>query len=147
MATDPKVISHLSCFKEFSTEQLSKIAKISNSVCYSPGYVLFKAGERGEVFYILIDGKVEVFYENEETGSTKVDTVSSREMVGCAAMVPPYAYTATEKCLTAVEVLEIKTDELRALIKEDPQIGLKIQEHIIETLNDRILHLRQRALS
>jgi CRP-like cAMP-binding protein len=60
-------------------------------------------------------------------------------------MVPPYVYTATERALTDVEVLEIKISELRELIEIDPQMGIKIQEHIMKILNDRILELRHRA--
>ncbi len=147
MATDPNMIKRFACFRDLSEEQLHAMAEISNSVCYSPGYVLFEEGQQGECLYLLIDGDVEVFFQTEETGSNKVDTVSSEEMVGCSAMVPPYTYTATEKALSQVEVLEINTDDLRDLIKKDPQLGLKLQQHIIETLNDRILKLRQKPFT
>jgi len=147
MAIDPKMIKNFTCFQGLSEEQKAAIAKISNSLCYSAGHTLFKEGDPGDIIYLLIDGEVEVFYEHTETGVHRVDTVSSEEVVGCAAIVPPYTYTATEKCLTDVEVLEIETGELRNLIKNDPDLGLHIQEHIIKTLNERILVLRQRAFA
>lgn len=147
MATDPKIIKNFTCFQGLSEEQIDAIAKISNSICYSAGYTLIKEGEPGDMIYLLIDGEIEVFFEHTATGVLRVDTVSSEEVIGCAAFVPPYIYTATEKCLTDVEVLEIDTDELRNLIKKDPDLGLQIQEHIIKTLNERILVLRQRAFS
>lgn len=147
MATDPNMIKRFACFRDLSEEQLNSLAKISNSVCYSPGHVLFEEGQQGECLYLLIDGDVEVFFQAEETGLDKVDTVSSEEMVGCSAMVPPYTYTATEKTLSQVEVLEINTDDLRDLIEKDPHLGLKLQGHMIKTLNDRILKLRQKPFS
>lgn len=147
MATGSKMIKNFSCFQDLSEEQIDAIARISNSICYSAGYTLFKEGEPGDMIYLLIDGEVEVFYEHTETGVHLVDTVSSEEVVGCAAIVPPYTYTATEKCLTDVEVLEIETAKLHNLIENDPDLGLHIQEHIIKTLNERILVLRQRAFS
>ncbi|MEA3326307.1 MAG: cyclic nucleotide-binding domain-containing protein [Chloroflexota bacterium] len=147
MSTDPKLLRSFACFHNLSDEQVNAIAQISNSVCYSKGYVLFKQDDPGDFLYLLIEGDVEVFYENAETGAHRVDTVSSEEVVGCAAMVPPYIYTATEKCLSDVEVLEIKTEELRGLIQKDPQLGLRLQEYIIRTLNDRVLELRRRAFA
>lgn len=147
MATDAKLIRKFECFRLLSDEQVEEIAEISNSICYPEGHVLVEEGERGEILYLLIEGDIDVFYRNPKTGLEKVDTVSSEEVIGCSAIVPPYVYSATEKTLSDVEVLEIKTDALRELIQEDPEIGLKIQEHIIKKLNNRILDLRHRTLS
>ncbi len=147
MSTDPKLLRSFACFHTLSDEQINAIAQISNSVCYSKGYVLFKQDDPGDFLYLLIEGDVEVLYEHAETGAHRVDTVSSEEVVGCAAIVPPYTYTATEKCLSDVEVLEIKTNELRDLIQKDPQLGLLLQEYIIKILNERILSLRQRTFA
>ena len=144
MGANPLKIKNFKCFRRLSDEQVDAIAEISNSICYPAGYVLFKEGDIGNILYLLIDGEVEVLYEHLETGAHRVDTVSSEEVVGCAAIVPPYTYKAPEKCLPDVEVLEIKIDELRNLIQKDPQLGLLIQEYIIKTLNERILLLRQR---
>ena len=119
-------------------------AEISNSICYTKGHVLFNEGDKGDLLYLLIEGDIEVLYETPE-GMDRVDTASSEEVIGCSAMVPPYVYTATERALTDVEVLEIKISELRELIEIDPQMGIKIQEHIMKILNDRILELRHRA--
>jgi len=147
MSTDPKLLRSFACFRRLSDEQVDAIAEISNSICYPAGYVLFKEGDIGNILYLLIDGEVEVLYQHLETGAHRVDTVSSEEVVGCAAIVPPYTYTATEKCLSDVEVLEIKTNELRDLIQKDPQLGLLLQEYIIKILNERILSLRQRTFA
>jgi len=147
MGTDAKFIRKFECFRKLTDEQVEEIAEISNSICYPAGHLLIEEGESGEILYLLIEGDIDVFYRNPKTGLEKVDTVSSEEVIGCSAMVPPYVYTATEKALSDVEVLEIKTDALREIIQEDPVIGLKIQEHIIKILNDRILDLRRRAYS
>lgn len=145
MATDPKMIRKFECFQQLTDDQVTAIAAISNSICYSSGHVLIEEGEKGETLYLLIEGDVDVFYQSAASGMEKVDRVSSKEVIGCSAMVPPFVYTATEKTLSDVEVLEIKTEELRRLIQKDPELGLKVQEYIIKILNDRILELRHRA--
>jgi len=146
MSTEPKVLKQFACFESLSDEQVNALAQISNSVCYMKDHVLFEEGEPGKILYLLIDGQVEVYYKDTETGQHRVDTVSSQEAVGCSAFVPPYIYTATEKCLTDVEVLEIEIEEFRDLIQNEPHIGLVLQEHIIKVLNERILALRHRAI-
>jgi CRP-like cAMP-binding protein len=146
MATEPKMVKTLDCFQGLSEKQIQAIAGISNSVCYFPGHVLFNQGDHGKYLYHLIDGEIEVSYQTGESGMSKVDSVSCQEVVGCAALVPPYIYTATETCLTEVEVLEIEVDAMRDLFKKDPQLGLILQEYIIKKLNDRILKLRSKEL-
>lgn len=143
MATEPNLIRKFSCFRDMTDEQVQLIAKISNSICYPSNYVLFKEGEDGKILYLLIDGDVEIFYTTDKDDLHKVDTVSSEEIVGCSAMVPPFVYTATVQALNDVEVLEIGTQELRQLIDQDPQLGLKFQEYLIQILSDRILDLRK----
>ena len=147
MATDPKVIRKFECFRQLTDEQVDAIAVISNSICYPKGHVLFEEGQQGDLIYLLIEGDVDVFYKTPDAGLEKVDSISSEEVIGCSVMVPPYVYTATEKTLSDVEVLEIKTKELRALIEKDPQLGLTIQEHIMKILNNRILELRHREFN
>jgi CRP-like cAMP-binding protein len=147
MATDAKLIRKFECFRKFTDEQVSAIAEISKSICYPAEHVLVEEGKKGEILYLLIEGEIDVFYRNPNTGLEKVDRVSSEEVVGCSALVPPYVYSATEKAKSDVEVLEIKIEALRELIQEDPGIGLKIQEHIIKILNDRILALRHRTFT
>jgi CRP/FNR family transcriptional regulator len=144
MATEAKMIHKFECFHQLTEAQVEAIAEISNSICYTKGHVLFNEGDKGDLLYLLIEGDIEVLYETPE-GMDRVDTVSSEEVIGYSAMVPPYVYTATERALTDVEVLEIKISELRELIEKDPQMGIKIQEHIMKILNDRILELRHRA--
>jgi CRP-like cAMP-binding protein len=147
MATDSKMIRSFKCFENLSRNQIEKIAEISNSLCYSPGHVMFEQGEHGEYLYLLVEGDVEVLYKESESSDHQVDTVSCEDLIGCAALVPPYYYTATQRCLTKVEVLEIETEALRKLIDQDPKIGLSMQTYIIERLNNRVLNLRQKALA
>ena len=70
--------------------------------------------------------------------------VSGEEVVGCSALVDPYMYTATERSLSEVEVLEIDAVSLRELMQRDCCFGLSLQQHILRVMMDRILHLRLR---
>lgn len=142
MPTDPKYLKRFSCFRDLSDDQLEAIAEITNAVCYQPGYVLFEEGKPGDRLFFLMKGSVEVFYQIGEAGGVLVDTVKGEEVVGCSALVEPYTYTAAEKTLTEVEVLEIDAVSLRDLMQKDCCLGYLIYQHIIGVLMDRILDLR-----
>jgi len=145
MPTDPNYLLNFSCFRGLSQDQLGAIAQITNAVCYPPNYVLFREGRPGERLFYLVKGDVEVFYEIGEAGQVLVDTVSGEEVVGCSALINPYIYTATERSLTEVEVLEIDAVALRDLMEKDCRLGFLLQQHIISVLMERILELRLEA--
>lgn len=142
MPTDPTFLKDYSCFRNIPEERLKDVAEISNAVCYLPGHILFKEGEPIKYLYFLVNGKVEVFYNIGEEGEVRVDTISGEEIAGCAILVEPYTYTATERCLTETEVLEIDAVALREIMKRDCEFGMVIQQNIIKVLMERILDLR-----
>lgn len=90
----------------------------------------------------MVEGDVEVLYRIGESGQVRVDTISGEEIAGCAALIDPYVYTATERSLTEVEVLEIDAEVLRNMMREDCTLGFSIQQHMIALLMDRITNFR-----
>jgi CRP/FNR family cyclic AMP-dependent transcriptional regulator len=142
MPTDPTFLRDFSCFRNLSEEQLKAVAQITDAVCYPPGHILFEEGKPGERLFFLVKGDVEVFYRIGEAGQVHVDTISGEEAVGCSALVEPYTYTATERSLTEVDVLEIDAASLRKLMQKDCRLGFSLQQQIIKVLMGRVLNLR-----
>jgi CRP/FNR family cyclic AMP-dependent transcriptional regulator len=142
MPTDPNYLRDFSCFRDLSDDQINSLAEMTNAVCYPPGHVLFEEGKPGECLFFLVKGDVEVLYNIGEAGQVRVDKISGEEIVGCSALVEPYTYTATERSLTEVEVLEVDAISLRELMQNDCRLGFSIQQHIIRILMDRVLDLR-----
>jgi len=54
MSTQVEYVKNLTCFKDLSAEDQNAIAKISDAVCYSPGYVLFREGEKAKKLYLIV---------------------------------------------------------------------------------------------
>ena len=147
MPTDPNYLRDFSCFRDLSEEQLKVIAQFTDAVCYPPDRVLFQEGKPGKRLFFMVKGDVEVLYEIGEAGQAHVDTLSGEEVVGCAALIAPYTYNATERSLTEVEVLEVDAVALRQLMEKDYRLGFSLQKHIIRVLMERILDLRLAAAS
>jgi CRP-like cAMP-binding protein len=147
MPTDPMYLKGYSCFENLTEEQLETIAEITDAVCYLPGQILFEEGLHSEKVFFLKEGDVEVIYNIGESGRVQVDTVSGQEVVGCSALIEPYLYTATERSLTQVEVLEVDAKALRELMQSDCQLGFMLQSQIIKILMERILTLRLKGIA
>ncbi|MFZ2097775.1 MAG: cyclic nucleotide-binding domain-containing protein [Anaerolineales bacterium] len=142
MPTDPSYLRNFSCFQDLSESQLDAIAELTNSICFSEGHVLFEEGKPAENIYLLIKGEVEVLYKIGDEGPVRVDIVSDEEVVGCAALVPPYVCTATVRSMTEIEVLELDAVALQKLMQEDCALGFSIQQQIMRMLLDRIMNYR-----
>jgi CRP/FNR family transcriptional regulator, cyclic AMP receptor protein len=142
MPTDPSYLRNFTCFRELSEDQFDAIAELTTAVCFPPGQVLFEEGTRAENLYLLANGKVEVLYNIGNEGPVRVDTVSGEEVVGCAALVPPYVNTATVRSISEIEVLELDAVALRKLMQEDFALGFSIQQQIMRMLLDRIINFR-----
>lgn len=147
MPTDPMFLRDFSCFRTLSEGKLEAIAQFANAICYPPGYTLFAEGEPGKCLYFLVKGDVEVLYNIGEDGQVQVDKISGHEIAGCSALIEPYTYTATERSLTDIEVLEIDASRLRELMQQDYELAVRLQQSVIDVLMERILDLRLKLAS
>ncbi len=142
MVTNTECLRNMPCLRDFSDQELSTIAEICDSICYSAGHILFNQGEPAKLLYLLKQGTMDIIHEEEGKEPRRVDRISVGEIVGGSALVPPYQYNSSAKCQTEVEVLEINTDELHELINKDKALGLKIQVCFIGLLVKHISQLR-----
>lgn len=58
--------TRISFFAKFSTEQQNELCRIAESVSFWERQVLFKQGQVGQAFYIVLTGTVEVYVANAE---------------------------------------------------------------------------------
>jgi CRP/FNR family transcriptional regulator, cyclic AMP receptor protein len=145
MPTNPKYLQEFRCFRNLPEAQLKLLAQITDAVCYPPDYVLFEEGQPGKRLFFLVKGDMDILHNIGRDGEVLVDTVSGEKVVGCSSLIQPYTYTATERGLTEVEVLEVDALALRQLMEKDCHLGMLIQQHIMRVLMKRILELRLAA--
>jgi CRP/FNR family cyclic AMP-dependent transcriptional regulator len=142
MLTDPTRLQRFSCFSELTKEQREEIAQIVTEERFYSGHILFEEGKPGNHIFLIGDGYVEVLYNIGEEGPSQVDRVSTGGIVGCSALIDPYTYTSTTRCLTEIEALIIDAQALQSIMKKDCPLGFSIQKNLIQMLLDRIVDLR-----
>lgn len=145
MPAEPAYLQNFSCFRDLTEGQRQSVARLATMVCFPQGHVLSEDGKPGERLYLIKSGEVEILYNIGGESSTRVDIVSSDEVIGCSALVPPFTYMATMRCRKEIEALEIDARALRNLMREDCPLGFAIQQHIMRRLIDRIVNLRLEA--
>jgi CRP/FNR family cyclic AMP-dependent transcriptional regulator len=142
MSTDQAKIKKFPCFSELSKEQQEAVAQLATEESFHSGHTLFEEGKPGTHIYLISNGYAEVLYNIGEEGPSRVDRVGTNVIVGCSALVDPYIYTSTTRCLTEIEAMIIEAEALRTVMNEDCALGYSIQKNLIRMLLDRITDLR-----
>ncbi|MEO2083507.1 MAG: Crp/Fnr family transcriptional regulator [Desulfurobacteriaceae bacterium] len=121
---------------ELSEEQLKKILSIATLKKYPKGKVIFTPSQKGEFFYILKKGKVKVF--KTAKGKEQILKVFSKPAIfGEAASFTGSYFPAWAESLEESEVLVIPRKEFLNLLREDPEIGMKL----LSVMAQRLMHL------
>ena len=68
-----------------------------------------------------------------------VDTVHSGEIFGWSSMVtPPGRWTATARCATPCRIISMPAADLKALLKENPDVGYAFMGRLVGVVSQRL---------
>jgi CRP/FNR family transcriptional regulator, cyclic AMP receptor protein len=126
-----EVLGAIPLFSRLSKRQLRGIAKHANVVDYSPSEVIVQAGEKGDSFNLVLEGRARVL------GRSRV--LRSGDFFGEMALVDGGPRSATITATSAVRVMKLPRRAFVRALKQDPQIGLAI----METLAGRVRRLER----
>jgi CRP/FNR family transcriptional regulator, cyclic AMP receptor protein len=126
-----EVLGAIPLFSRLSKRQLRGIAKHANVVDYSASEVIVQAGEKGDSFNLVLEGRARVL------GRSRV--LRSGDFFGEMALVDGGPRSATITATSAVRVMKLPRRAFVRALKQDPQIGLAI----METLAGRVRRLER----
>jgi CRP/FNR family cyclic AMP-dependent transcriptional regulator len=95
----------------------------SDGIAYSPGEVIFKEGDRGDVMYVVLDGEVELVIAGGQ-----FEILGPGEPFGEMALIDNSPRAASAVTRTACRLVEIPEDKFLALIQDSPYFGLQIMQ-------------------
>jgi len=93
-----------SIFNTFSASEIDIIARAMSTSYYPDGHVFMKEGKRGDAFYLILDGKVEVTRKSRTGERTEhLHTLGEGELFGLIALIDHGKRAAT--CTAVGEVM------------------------------------------
>jgi CRP-like cAMP-binding protein len=117
-------------FARCSKRELTEIASLADEIDLREGKVLIREGRRGQEFFVLLDGAVDVTKADE-----RINQLGPGDFFGEIALIAPSAVrTATVTASTDVEALVVTAQNFRRLIQRSPEIKLKVLEAAAERL-------------
>ncbi|MDF2576757.1 MAG: hypothetical protein K0S74_241 [Chlamydiales bacterium] len=129
-----KLIRSAHFFKGFTGEELKSLIQIATPNYYSAGDVIINKGEVASSFYILLQGKVEVFIFKKDNSKVKT-FIDEGYAFGEMALIEKTVRNATCVATTPVTILEIGG---QALSSGNPIVIAKIYTRLSEILARRL---------
>jgi CRP/FNR family transcriptional regulator, cyclic AMP receptor protein len=127
------VIGALPLFSGLGKRQVRGVAKLAKVVDFSPGEPIVRAGETGESFYLVLEGRARV------EGRSRM--LRPGDFFGEMALIDGGPRTATITATSEVRAMELPRRAFLKAIEEDPQIGFAI----MKVLAGRVRRLERRA--
>ena len=114
---------------------LFKSAK--NAETYAAGQVIFQEGQPGEVMYVMLEGEVEVVYQD-----TVLETIGPGAIIGEMALLESpsqYLRTATARAKTTCKLVPVGQKQFTFLVHETPNFALHVMRVLAERLRKRTI--------
>ena len=117
-------------FFRFSDEELVRLDRFGRRARFAAGEMVARTGEAGHGLLLILDGEVEV--RRKEKGGDRVIVVHDRgSFLGELAQLSGRPFLVDAAALTPVEAVEIRPDQLRALLIAEADLGERLMRALI----------------
>jgi CRP-like cAMP-binding protein len=100
---------------------------------FSPGHVLMKQGDRGQMAWLLQDGEVEV-YADTESGKKSLARLSGKRVVGEMALIDNGLRTATVVVKAPVTATEIPREVFNKMLDSCEPLARHVLSHLVNAV-------------
>lgn len=128
MVTIINILKQIPLFQGLEEGDLKKISEVVKERTLAAGSCLFKEGDNGDAFYLLKEGTVEV-YKNDNGAEklvTKISHTDESNFFGEMALIEGVARNATIKTAAECKVIEIDKVNFDMLLRLNSFIALRI---------------------
>jgi CRP-like cAMP-binding protein len=112
-------------FHGLTSRQLARVMLAMQKRTYSAGELLFEEGQVGKAVFLIKSGQIELSRKGP-TGPRSLGVLGAGQMFGEMALLEQMQRTASATVVEDGEIFLLYTATLEALIRDHPQIGVKL---------------------
>jgi CRP/FNR family transcriptional regulator len=135
------LLGRVSLFADLSEPELGRIAQVAVPRSWPAGTVILREGDPGDTCYVIRSGRARVTREHPDGRAITLTNVGPGEIFGELAMFGGEVRSATVETLENVDAVAILADDLKRLLKDHPEISVKLLGALSQKLresNERI---------
>jgi len=144
----PELLRRYPFFGSLSDAQIKSMAMIADEESVAKGTILCEEGQPANVFFLLLEGSVSLYYKLEDEFHPKtrkdffVGEINPGEIFAISVLVEPYIYTATARAEKDCRVVEFDSKALNGLIEKDPKLYPVLIREIAKAAMERLAFAR-----
>ena len=140
-------LAEFSFFKNFNKDQLKKLASMATEESYKAGTQMYQSGDVARSLYLVKEGKVALLMDNymgpgKPPMPVTIDIPTKGESMGWSAVVEPFMYTLTARCMDDTKLISFDSSQLRKLMDEDANVGFRVMQAVARVMSSRLTHTR-----
>jgi len=116
-------------FADFSRKHLQRLAADTDELSFGTGEAVVREGDPGETLFVVLQGEGKVV-----RGGKQVGAVVPGDFFGELSAIDAQPRSASVIAVTPLRVLRLFRRHLMALLKEEPQITLKLLDGIVRRI-------------
>lgn len=130
-----EILQQIPFFSSLPRGELIYLASALRVGMYEPGEILFHEGDPGDIFYIVIDGALDVILGLDTPDEKILATLGPGEYIGeMGLLMPGGLRTATVRLKSASRLWEMTGDDFENLLKRQPHLV----NTVIRVLGERL---------
>ena len=110
-------------FRDFDETELMQVAGLITTRRYAKHQTIFREGDPGQTFYLILAGSVAVVRIAPDGRETILSILKERDFFGEMSVFDTSVRAASVRTMTDVEVGVIERDDFLGLIDKTPRIG------------------------
>jgi len=131
-------------FRGMGEGQMKKILAVGKEIPMKKGQQIIKEGQAANGVYIVKSGAVELLTTVEKDFDLPISILRNPgDVFGTSALVPPYQYSLSARCVEDGVLFCMETSALRKLAAEDRDIGCQMMTNLAAHFLDRLKETRQ----
>jgi len=131
-------------FKGLSEGQMKKILAAGKETSVKKGQLIIKEGQAANGVYILRSGAVELMTAVEKDFDLPISILRDPgDVFGTSALVPPYQYSLSARCVEEGVLFCMETSAVRKLASEERDIGCQMMTNLAAHFLERLKETRQ----
>jgi CRP-like cAMP-binding protein len=128
-----RALRHVPVFESLSDHDLLQVAGVSANLHWSRGSPVFEEGSPTDGLYIVLSGRVGIFFASEE-GEQEVATIDPGEFFGELALLREEMHSKSARAMEESELIVIPKESLQALLASDTLLA----KHVTEKMDERL---------
>jgi CRP/FNR family transcriptional regulator, cyclic AMP receptor protein len=135
---EPTILKGIYLFEDLTEEELAKVSQILVKESYPEGTFLFREGDKGDKFYVIIKGAVRISQAISGTGEEALTILGKGDYFGEMALIDESPRSADVIIHENSELLVISKKDFDDLLFFNKEIAYKMLWAFVRTLSRRL---------